>query len=408
MGGGPDCTGWNAARAVGLAPVLLLALAVAPRAELPPELADPSIDRARLAIRVVPLSEPELAGRWFGIVQGAATAAAAFQVDVVAGDDKALARHDLNRQVALRNKLMRNFMEVVRAWEQKGGDAGTVAKYRAYRNAVLIGGTRFTDLRTTGSRILLWLASPDGGGRLAVKAGIILLQLAVVVLIATACGGVLRHMLSRVTRNFLVVALRSAILVGGTLIVLSLAGLDVAPIYALLGGSSIIAALAFQESLSNIAAGMMIMLVRPFDEGDQVEISGTRGRAKSVGIVATVVMTPDNRTVLIPNRKVWGGAIVNISAAPVRRLDLDFCFPSGEAGEKVRAAATDCLSRNPKVLDQPVATVRLVAAQGGVGLQVRPWIRTQDFAELEAQLQEQLVAAFTAVGLSPPASIPDE
>ena len=107
-------------------------------------------------------------------------------------------------------------------------------------------------------------------------------------------------------------------------IVLSALGVDISPVFALIGGASFILAFAFQDTLGNLASGLMIMINRPFDEGEYVDIGGVAGTVKSVSIVATTVTTPDNQVIVIPNKNVWGNVITNVTASDTRRVDLVF------------------------------------------------------------------------------------
>jgi small conductance mechanosensitive channel len=120
--------------------------------------------------------------------------------------------------------------------------------------------------------------------------------------------------LSSLLQTFLAGLVYWVVLALGLLVVLSLLGVQRTPLIALFGGASVIIGLALQDMLGNFANGLMIMVSRPFDEGDYVNIGGTTGTVKSVSIVATTITTPDNKGIVIPNEQVWGNVITNFTA----------------------------------------------------------------------------------------------
>jgi small conductance mechanosensitive channel len=114
------------------------------------------------------------------------------------------------------------------------------------------------------------------------------------------------------------------VLVVSLMIALSAVGVDKTPIFALIGGASFIIAFAFQETLGNLASGLMIMISRPFDEGHYVDVSAVADTIESVNMVSTTIVTPDNQVIVIPNKNVWGNVITNVTDSQTRRVDLVF------------------------------------------------------------------------------------
>lgn len=163
-------------------------------------------------------------------------------------------------------------------------------------------------------------------------------------------------------------------------VVLGHLGVDVAPIVAGLGVTGFILGFAFQESLGNLASGMMIALNEPFKVGDYVSAAGNEGSILEVNMMATVMATADNKKVVIPNKSVWGGPIVNFSAMDVRRVDLQVGIAYGEDIKKAIEVIRAALESVPGVLKDPapgIGVARLDAS--AVTINVRPWAKGSDY-----------------------------
>ncbi|MDP8223365.1 MAG: mechanosensitive ion channel family protein [Candidatus Lernaella stagnicola] len=157
-------------------------------------------------------------------------------------------------------------------------------------------------------------------------------------------------------------------------------GVDIAPLIAGLGVTGFIVGFAFQESLGNLAAGLMIILNEPFRIGDFVEAGGHAGVVQEINMMATSLTTPDNKKVVIPNRTIWGGPVVNYSALDTRRVDLSVGISYAADIGKARDAIYDVLRANDKVLPDPAPVVELVEmADSSLNLVIRPWSQTADY-----------------------------
>ena len=192
-------------------------------------------------------------------------------------------------------------------------------------------------------------------------------------------------------------------IVVGLMIALSALGVDITPVFALFGGGAFILAFAMQETLGNLAAGLMIMINRPFDEGDYVDVAGVSGTVNSVSIVSTTVTTPDNQVIVIPNSKVWGDIITNVTASKTRRVDLVFGIGYSDSIEEAQRVLEDVVSANPLVLDDPAPVIRVSElADSSVNFIVRPWAKTEDYWALYWDLQRAVKEAFDQAGISIP------
>jgi small conductance mechanosensitive channel len=189
----------------------------------------------------------------------------------------------------------------------------------------------------------------------------------------------------------------------GLMIVLSAVGVDISPVFALFGGAAFIFAFALQDTLGNLAAGVMIIVNRPFDEGDYVDIAGTAGTVKSVNVSSTTVTTPDNQVIVIPNKNVWGNTITNVTTSPTRRVDLMFGIGYEDSIEKAQGVLERLIAEHPLTLNDPAPTIRVGAlGASSVDFIVRPWVKSGDYWTVYWDLTRQVKEAFDAEGISIP------
>jgi small conductance mechanosensitive channel len=187
------------------------------------------------------------------------------------------------------------------------------------------------------------------------------------------------------------------------MIVLAALGVNITPLFALVGGASFIIAFAMQETLSNLAAGLMIMINRPFDEGDFVQVAGLGGSVKHVSIVSTTIATPDNQVIVIPNSKVWGDVITNVTASDTRRVDLVFGIGYSDSIEQAQRVLEEVVAQHPLILKEPAPVIRVSElADSSVNFIVRPWTKTSDYWSVYWDLQRAVKEAFDANDISIP------
>ena len=209
--------------------------------------------------------------------------------------------------------------------------------------------------------------------------------------------------LSKLLQVFLATVIYWLVLAFGLLIVLSAIGIDISPVFALIGGASFILAFAFQDTLGNLASGLMIMVNRPFDEGDYVDVGGVSGTVKAVSIVATTVVTPDNQIIIIPNRQVWGNVIKNVTASDTRRIDLVFGISYEDSIPAALKVITDAVKAHPLVLEEPEPVIKVHAlADSSVNFVCRPWAKTSDYWAVYWDLTQQMKEKFDEAGITIP------
>ena len=162
--------------------------------------------------------------------------------------------------------------------------------------------------------------------------------------------------------------------------VLGRLGVNVTPLIAGLGVTGFILGFAFQESLGNLASGLMIAINEPFKVGDFVEAAGHSGTIREVNMMATVMTTADNKRIVLPNKGVWGGPIVNYSAQDTRRVDMQVGVAYGEDIAKAIDVIREAVSHVPGVHAEPAPAVAVAALDSSqVTINVRPWAKGGDY-----------------------------
>ncbi|MGF1760164.1 small-conductance mechanosensitive channel MscS [Photobacterium sagamiensis] len=157
-------------------------------------------------------------------------------------------------------------------------------------------------------------------------------------------------------------------------------GVQTASVVAVIGAAGLAIGLALQGSLSNFAAGVLIVSFRPFKSGDYVEIGGVAGSVESIQIFSTVLCTPDNKMVVVPNGAVIGSAITNYSRHETRRIDFVIGVSYNADLKKTKEVLARVVEAESRVLKDPAPTVGVVAlADSSVNFVVRPWVKTSDY-----------------------------
>jgi small conductance mechanosensitive channel len=382
---------------------------------LPQELVRPSIPTSELALLLLPLTEPELgqlAADWQKLVRGKTeqVARATVAVKQEGGETGDLFRDKVAKAMLDRNALFERFTLVLDDWEKKGGDPEQIRKYRAYKNSIIIEEIRSTDLQTLLKRVQSWVVAPDGGIWVAIRLALIGVSLVAVFLLARMVRGAMRRWVGRLPRmssllqGFVIVTVYWLTVAFGLMFTLSLMGVDVTPLFALVGGASFILAFAMQETLGSLFAGLMIIANRPFDVGDYVDLEGVAaGEVKSMNIVSTTVISPDNKVIVVPNSRVWGSVITNVTASATRRVDLIFGIGYGDSIDKALAILMEVAKAHPLTLEAPEPMVRVgELGESSVNLLCRPWAKTTDYWTVWWDLTRQVKERFDAEGISIP------
>ncbi len=180
-------------------------------------------------------------------------------------------------------------------------------------------------------------------------------------------------------------------------------GIQTTSLIAILGAASLAIGLALQGSLANFAAGVLLIIFRPFKVGDYVECGGTAGTVEEIQIFTTLLKSPDNKKIIVPNAKVLGDNITNYSAKETRRVDLVVGVSYTEELQKVEKVLQDVLSKDNRVLGDPPPTIAVVElADSSVNFAVRPWVKTGDYWNVFFDLTKNIKLSFDAEGIAIP------
>ncbi len=185
--------------------------------------------------------------------------------------------------------------------------------------------------------------------------------------------------------------------------VLQLFGIQATSLVAVLGAGTLAIGLALQGTLSDIAAGVMLIIFRPYKVGEFVDIGGTSGTVKELNIFVTELVTPDNVQIILPNGKAWGAVVTNYSAHDTRRLDLTFGIDYGDDADKATQIILDVANADSRIHKDPEAWVRVTnLGDSSVDLGVRLWCDAADYWELKFHMLKSVKEAFDAGGISIP------
>ena len=185
--------------------------------------------------------------------------------------------------------------------------------------------------------------------------------------------------------------------------VLELFGVEATSLVAILGAATLAIGLALQGTLSDLAAGVMLVLFRPYKVGQFVDVGGTSGTVKNLNLFVTELVTPDNVQIIMPNGKAWGAIITNFSAHSTRRVDLTFNIDYGDDADKAIAIIEETVTADERVHKDPAPWVRVVnLGDSSVDLGVRIWCDAGDYWELKFAMTKQVKEAFDQGGISIP------
>ena len=203
--------------------------------------------------------------------------------------------------------------------------------------------------------------------------------------------------------RFLTSILRWVLLLFVVIAALSQLGIDTTSLIALLGAAGLAIGLSLQSSLSNFAAGVMIIVFRPFSKGDFVEVAGAMGVIDNINIFTTTLTTPDNKEVIVPNGSILNNNITNYSARDTRRVDMVFGISYDDDLRKAKALLEEIIAGDDRVLADPAPVIALgELADSSVNFIVRPWVKSEDYFGLLWDTTETVKLKFDEAGISIP------
>ena len=208
---------------------------------------------------------------------------------------------------------------------------------------------------------------------------------------------------SDLLKRFFVGLAQKAVFFTGLVIALEQVGVPVAPLLAGVGVVGFIVGFALQDTLANFAAGVMILLYRPYDIGNFITAAGESGSVKDMNLVSTTITTPDNQVLILPNSSIWGGVIRNVTRQETRRVDMVIGVAYDADLDQTIKALTEVVKAHDKVLPDPEPVIRVVAlGESSVDLVVRPWTKTSDYWDVHFDPHKQIKERLDEEGIGIP------
>jgi small conductance mechanosensitive channel len=220
-------------------------------------------------------------------------------------------------------------------------------------------------------------------------------------------GGVRKLLLKRKVDETLVLFVSNVLFVlvmtFVILAVLQVLAIPTTSAVAVIGAAGLAVGFALQGSLANLAAGILMIVFRPFRVGDFIEAAGVKGVVEEIDMFTTKLRTVDNKSIIVPNGKVTGDNIVNYSAKETRRVDLVIGVSYAEDLDKVRGVIKRVLSEDGRILQEPAPTIGVLElADSSVNFAVRPWVSTADYWDVYFDTLEKLKKRFDSEGITIP------
>lgn len=347
---------------------------------------------------------------WQGKLSEKVSQIAGTNIELRATEDeeqKAALRELLSELSAEKAAIQQRFDLVLSALAEKGGDP---EPFQAYLDAVSGAQIDTTDVATTTHLVTDWLKSKDGGILWAKNIVIAIVVLIVFMYLGRLVGGILRAAISRsklsvsegLNRFFVGIA-RKLTLLFGVVVALSVIGIDIGPFIAALGVGGFIIGFALQDTLGNFAAGIMILMYKPFEIGHFVDAGGVKGTIEDISLVSTTFKTPDNQRHIVPNGSVWGGVITNVTGQSRRRVDMVFGIGYGDDIAKAEKVLQGIVKDHPKTLDDPEPMIKVnELGDSSVNFVCRPWTNTADYWDVYFDITRSVKERFDEEGISIP------
>jgi len=308
--------------------------------------------------------------------------------------------------MAERTSLIDRFNVVLAELKAKGGET---KEYDSYIKAVSGIKVDVTDASATWTTITGWLMSEEGGLRWAINIAQFIVILIVSYFLSIGIGKATEKAFSKsknvssLLQDFFVVSARRLVLFIGFFVGLSALEVNIGPVLAIVGAAGFVIAFALQNSLSNFASGILMLIYRPFDVGDMINVAGVLGKVESMNLLSTQLRTPDNQFVIVPNNSVWGDVITNVTGITQRRVDMVFGIGYSDDVDKAQKILEEIVSEHELVLKEPEAIVKLhELADSSVNFVCRPWATPENYWDVYWDITREVKRRFDAEGISIP------
>ena len=372
---------------------------------------NPDISIEELKYRLQPLTKDDLAveaNGWLQVLKKHVGEVSEEQIKALTaeGDAKTKLLESVTKLREQQIALADRFKAVIIEFKSKGG---TTEDYEAYITAISGVEVDVRDASAAWTVITGWLMSSEGGLRWAKNIVFFLVIILVSWVLSRVIGKAVKkavaklQSVSSLLKDFIVNISRKAIFLVGFVVALSMLEVNIGPLLAAIGAAGFIMGFALQGTLSNFAAGIMILIYRPFDVGDLVDVAGAFGKVDAMTIVSTTLRKVDNQKVVVPNNMIWGDIITNITGTSKRRVDLVFGIGYGDDIAKAQKILEDILANHEAILKDPEAVVKVhELADSSVNFVVRPWVETDNYWDVYWDITRSVKERFDAEGVSIP------
>ena len=375
---------------------------------------DVSVSYDHLSLYVLPLNSDQLsdlATIWQGHLQDVLDEGITLRLEIEAVDGSEQARlQDQLIDVTLEQiDVQKKYGLVIDTWRGRGGDEKDLAPHEAFESALTAEILLAQEKQTLVQLFWTWLTTSRGLIDVLVTGIIYIAGLAFVSLLASLTSYLAAYGLERVSklsrsqRKLFRSLIFWLFLALGVLVFLAFAGVNVTGLFALIGGVSLILGLALQETIGNLASGLMLIFLKPIDIGDYVIVGNIEGTAEDVGLFSTSVRTFDNSLVVIPNGKVWSDAIRNVEANKVRRVEFNFSTANLNEFADIKNALLKLAEDHPNCLSKPAPTIYISNLDEHVMTIIFwVWVKTADHWETYTDLSGQIQETFNAMTMREP------
>ncbi len=372
---------------------------------------NPNIAIEELDYRLEPLTKDDLsveANGWLQVLKKHVGKVSAVQIVALKaeGDKKTKLLESVNKLKEQQTALSDRFMLVLEEFKSKGGK---VEDYEAYIKAISGVEVDISDASATWTVVTGWLTSAEGGLRWAKNISMFFVILLVSWILAKLLGKAAKKAVvklqtaSELLKDFIVNITRKTVFLIGFVVALSMLEINIGPLLATIGAAGFIVGFALQGTLSNFAAGILILVYRPYDVGDLVDIGGTFGTVEAMTIVSTTLRKLDNQKVIVPNNMIWGDIITNVTGTSKRRVDMVFGIGYSDDIAKAQKILEEILANHAAILKDPEPIVRVhELGDSSVNFVVRPWVETENYWDVHWDITRSVKERFDAEGVSIP------
>jgi small conductance mechanosensitive channel len=372
---------------------------------------NPSISIEELEYRLKPLTKDDLsveADGWLQVLKKHSEKLSDMQIAALKAenDEKPKLLESMTQLEQRQTTLADRLKAVIEEFKRKGGK---VDDYEAYIASISGIDLKLGALWANWALVSGWLTSAEGGLRWLKKISFFIIIILVSWILAALIGKAVKKAVVRIEgasellKDFIVNIIRKLIFIVGLVVALSMLGINIGPLLAAIGAAGFIVGFALQGTLSNFAAGIMILIYRPYDVGDLVEIGGTFGAVDAMTIVSTTLMTLDNQKVVVPNNMIWGDKITNATGSDKRRVDMVFGIGYSDDIAKAQKILEEILLKHEAILKDPEPIVKVhELSDSSVNFVVRPWVKTENYWDVHWDVTRTVKERFDAEGVSIP------